>query len=503
MKLFRSDQIKQLDEYTIREEPVASIDLMERAAIQLLRWYLEKFDRSRHIFIFVGPGNNGGDGLALARLLESNRYECEVHFVNFTDKSSEDWNQNLTRLRSGNVPLNYLKDIQQFPFVSSDDVIIDAIFGSGLSRPVEGLAREVIKLINHAAATVVSIDIPSGLFGEDNSQNDNESIIKAGYTLSFQFPKLAFMFAENAPYLGEWKILPIGLNADAIRNTVSPYILLEKSNVAPLLKKRKKFDHKGVYGHGLLVAGSYGKMGAAVMGAEAALRSGIGLLSCHIPSCGVSVVQSTIPEAMADPDNNEEFITAIGNTGPFSAIGIGPGIGTVSETEKALYGLLKECRKPMVIDADALNIISMHKEWASLFPEGTILTPHPKEFERLAGESENSFMRLNKQIDYSVKHKCIVVLKGAHTSITTPEGKVSFNSTGNPGMATAGSGDTLTGILLSLLAQGYVPEDAAVFGVYLHGLAGDIASEELGYESLIASDIIKNLSKAFRRLGEM
>jgi NAD(P)H-hydrate epimerase len=503
MKLFRSDQIKQIDEYTIKEEPIASIDLMERAAGQILKWFLASFERSRHIFIFVGPGNNGGDGLAIARLLESNRYETGVYYVEFTEKTSEDWKTNLRRLKSEtHVQVNSLTGTDQIPVISSRDIIIDAIFGSGLTRPVEGLAREVIKHINSTEATIISVDIPSGLFGEDNTTNNYDYIVSADYTLSFQFPKISFMFAENAKFGGEWVVLPIGLSKNAIRNTISPYIFLEKTDVAPLLKKRKKFDHKGVFGHGILFAGSWGKMGAAVLGASAALRTGIGLITCHIPSCGVLIVQSALPEAMVEPDRNEKHLSEIGNTDSFSAVGIGPGIGTEPESQKALHKLLTECKKPIVIDADGLNILSLNKGWFSLIPEYAILTPHPKEFERLAGKTGNSFLRLKRQIELSAELRCTIVLKGAHTSITTPDGNVFFNSTGNPGMATGGSGDVLTGILLSLLAQGYTPENAAVLGVYLHGLAGDIAAEESSYESIIASDIIKCLGKAFNKIRD-
>jgi NAD(P)H-hydrate epimerase len=503
MKLFRCDQIKQIDEYTIKEEPIPSIGLMERAAGQVLSWFLPRFERSRRIFVFVGPGNNGGDGLALARLLESNRYETNVYYVAFTEKTSEDWKINFARLKSDTkVLFNYLNSSDQFPVISSGDIIIDAVFGSGLTRMAEGLAGDVIKCINHSEATVISIDTPSGMFGEDNTKNNYDTIISADYTLSFQFPKIAFMFAENARYLGEWTVLPIRLSEKAIKNTISSFFLSEKTDVVPLLKKRNKFDHKGTFGHGLLFAGSYGKMGAAVLGAGAALRSGIGLVTCHIPSCGTTIVQSSLPEAMVESDKNEMCLSEIGNTDSYSAVGIGPGIGTRPESQKALNKLLTECRKPLVIDADALNIISLNKEWFSLIPAGAILTPHPGEFERLSGKTGNSFLRLKRQIELSEKLKCIIVLKGAHTSITTPEGNVFFNNTGNPGMATAGSGDVLTGMLLSLLAQGYSPENAAVLGVYLHGLAGDIAAEESCYESIIASDIIKSLGKAFNRIRD-
>ena len=503
MKLFRSDQIKQIDEHTINEEPVASIDLMERAAGQILIWYIQRFDRSKRIFIFAGPGNNGGDGLALARMLKSNRYEPVVCYIEFTEKTTEDWKTNLLRLnKESNVEIVYVKGTDQIPVISNSDVIIDAIFGTGLTRPAGGLAGDVIRFINLSRAAIISVDIPSGLFGEDNSSNNYETIISADFTLSFQFPKLSFMFAENAPYLGEWIILPIGLNQNAVRNTLSPFVFLEKNDVAGILRKRNKFDHKGIFGHGLLVSGSYGKMGAAVIGAEAALRTGIGLITCHVPYCGVAVLQPSIPEAMVISDQNEKHISQVGTTDSYSAVGAGPGIGTEPETQRAIHDLLKECKKPMVIDADGLNILSLNPTWLAFLPEGTILTPHPKEFERLAGKSADSYQRLTKQIEFAKDHRCIVILKGANTSVATPDGRVFFNSTGNPGMAKAGSGDALTGIILSLLSQGYKPEEAAILGVYIHGLAGDIAVEESSYESIIATDIINNISKAFNKLRE-
>lgn len=503
MKLFRGDQIKEIDRITIEDEPVASSELMERAAIQLLKWYLSRFDRSKRIFIFTGPGNNGGDGLALARLLKSNRYDVEVYNLKISDKTTDDWNINLLRLQSeAGIEIINIRSADGFPVISADDVIIDGIFGSGLKRPVEGLAAEIIKLINGSKATTISIDIPSGMFCEDNSGNTYESIVSADYTLSFQFPRIAFMFPENARLTGEWFVLPIGLNPRAISSISSSFFFSEKEDIARLLHKRKKFDHKGVFGHGLLIAGSYGKMGAAVIGAEAALRSGIGLLTCHIPTCGIIILQCSLPEAMAEPDRNVTHFSDIDLTDNYNAVGIGPGIGKDPETQGAFKKLLTSCKKPIVIDADGLNILSLNKDWFNLIPAGSILTPHPKEFERFAGKTENSYQRLERQIELSKTYNCVIVLKGANSSITTPSGNVYFNSTGNPGMAKAGSGDALTGILLSLLAQGYNAEHAAILGVYLHGLAGDLAAEHYGVESIIASDIIKCLSPAFKKLNE-
>jgi len=503
MKVFRCDQIKQIDEYTIINEPVASIDLMERAAARLYEWYVERFERSRGILVFAGPGNNGGDALALAGMLAKSRYEPEVFYVQFTDKTSNDWQTNKKRLeKETSVPFHVLTSTDKFPVINPGDVIVDAIFGSGISRPAEGLASDVIKKINESDSTVISIDIPSGLFGEDNSKNIPENIVNADFTLSFQFPKLSFLFSENEKYTGAWTVLPIGLNITAINNTDTPYTLLEKKLVKMLLKKRHKFDHKGIFGHGLLVGGSYGKMGAVVLGAKSALRTGAGLITCHVPAGGNDIIQSAFPEAMISQDPGEKFISGQVNTDIYDAVGIGPGMGTEQLSQQALHEFLLNCKKPLVIDADALNILSMNKEWLSVLPPITILTPHPGEFDRLAGRSSCGYERLQKQTELSCRFNCIIVLKGAYTSVSTPDGKVWFNNTGNPGMATAGSGDVLTGIILSLLAQGYDPVDASLTGVCIHGLAGDIAAGKSGYESLIASDIITEIGNAYGMIKE-
>ena len=340
MKIFKTGQIKEIDDYTIRNEPVASADLMERASDQVMRWYIRNFDRSKRVLIFAGPGNNGGDGLALARLLSANRFSVEVFFTRFSDRTSDDWNHNFHRLeKETSVPFHTIDKIEHFPLISSDDMVIDAILGSGLTRPAEGLPGLVINKINQAGCLVISIDIPSGLFGEDNSSNIKENIICADHTLTFEFPKLCFMFAENSRYVGEWHILPIWLSSQAVRNTNTPYYCLENDYIRPLLKKRDTFDHKGKYGHGLLIAGSHGKMGASVLSARAALRTGIGLITCHVPVCGYQVLQTAVPEAMVQTDKNESNFSDVENADSFDAVGIGPGIGTDPVTQNALYDL--------------------------------------------------------------------------------------------------------------------------------------------------------------------
>ena len=362
---------------------------------------------------------------------------------------------------------------------------------------MDGLAKNIVQRINQSEAEVISIDVPSGLFGEDNSKNDLPGIIKANNTLTLQFPKLSFLFPENEQFVGYWTVLPIGLHPEAIAQTESDYHFLTKEFVSGKIKKRGKFSHKGTYGHALLVAGSYGKMGASILASRACLRSGIGLLTCHVPKVGYEIIQNSVPEAMTSIDSSEVAFSEVPDLSPYSAIGTGPGLNKKQETQQALKVLLQAKPGKLILDADALNILSENQDWYGLLPENTILTPHPKEFERLAGSSADSYERLQKQVRFSAKYKVIVVCKGAHSCITFPNGRVFFNTTGNPGMATAGSGDVLTGIILGLLAQSYSPEDATLIGVYLHGLAGDLAASETGEYSLIAGDIITHLGKAF------
>ncbi len=502
MKLFTTSQIREIDEYTIKHEPVASIDLMERAATVCVSWLSEKFDSNTQLFIFAGPGNNGGDGWAIARLLAGKGYlHIRFFLLNISSSLSHDAAINRERLIQQNiVQIGLINSPDDFPVINEEAVVIDALFGSGLSRPLAGIAAALVKHINKAHCQVISVDIPSGLMGEDNTENDHDTIIRADHTLSFQFPKIAFFFAENENYTGRWHILDIGLHNEAIENIKTPYFYLEEKDIRNFIRPRKKFSHKGTFGHALLIAGSYGMMGAAVLAAKACLRTGAGLVSAHIPARGYEIIQTSIPEAIVSIDPSEICFSQVPDLIPYNAIGIGPGIGTHSPTLKALKELLTSCTRPAVIDADALNLISVNKDLIKLIPKNSILTPHPKEFERLAGKSISGYDRLKKQTEFSEKHQLIVVVKGAHTTISLPDGRCYFNSTGNPGMATGGSGDVLTGIITSLLAQGYAPTEAAMAGVFLHGLAGDIAAFKYGHEALIASDIIACIGEAFQQI---
>ena len=515
MKHFTTKQIAELDKYTIENEPVSDIDLMERASLQITGWLANRFSTENKMIFFAGPGNNGGDALAIARQMADLDFICEVVLMHFGKEMKGSPAFNWQRLeKQGKVKLSKISNINDFPEIGSTDVIIDGLFGSGLTRPLDGLPAEIVQKINALSFsghptqsrvttknTVVAIDIPSGLMGEDNTGNNPENIICADFTLTFQFPKISFFFAENEKFVGDWEALPIRLHPEGIAQTSSDFFLIYKEDVKQIIQKRSRFGHKGTYGHALLIAGSYGKMGAAVLASKACLRSGVGLLTTHVPHLGYSIIQTAVPEAMASVDQHDSFFTEFPGLEQFTAVGVGPGINQKTNTKKALYELLEKSQLPLVIDADALNILAENKTWLEKIPANSILTPHPGEFKRLAGDVENSYLSIQNQVEFSKKYKVIVVLKGAFTSVSTPEGKLFFNSTGNPGMATAGSGDVLTGIILGLLAQGISPENAAIAGVYLHGLAGDLAASVKSEFSLVAGDILEFLSEAFIALN--
>lgn len=498
MKLFSTKQIAELDKFTIENEPIFDIDLMERAAMQITNWLVNKFSIEQKMVIFAGPGNNGGDAIAIARQMAELDYLCEVYLLGFGKELKDSPAINWQRLMEQNkVKLSKIIDINEFPEIAEYDIILDGMFGSGLTRPLKGVPAEIVKKINQLKNRVVAIDVPSGLMGEDNSENIAENIIEADFTLTFQFPKISFLLAENEKYVGIWEVLSIGLHPTGIQQTSSNFHFIEKIDVVDFIPKRSTFQHKGDFGHALLIAGSYGKMGAAILASKACLRAGVGLLTSHVPRLGYSIIQTTVPEAMASVDQHDSMFTEFPDLSSFSAIGVGPGLGKKQNSCRALCSLLEVAKAPLVIDADALNILSENKEWFKKIPENSILTPHPGEFKRLVGATDNSYESIQKQIQFSKKYKVVLVLKGAFTSISTPAGKLYFNSTGNPGMATAGSGDVLTGIILGLLAQGITSENAAVCGVYLHGLAGDFAAKDKSQYSLIAGDIVENMGGAF------
>lgn len=501
IKIFPTNKVKELDQYTIEHEPINSIDLVERAATMFVHEFCRRYSKQTRIVIFAGQGNNGADALAISRLLNEESYKVETYLFNPTEHLSLECEQNKQRLyEMEHVEFTEVTQSFEPPVLGYRDVVIDGLFGSGLNRPLTGGFAGLVNYINQSEAEVVSIDIPSGLFGEDNRTNDPEAIIKANLTLTFGFPKLAFLFAENDEYVGEWKVLDIGIHPDAVYKTPSPYTFVTEDDISASLIPRERFAHKGTFGHALLIAGSRGKMGAALLAAKACLRSGAGLLTVHIPTRAESFFQTAFPEAMLSFDTNPDFFTTVPDVSTYAAVGMGPGLGRHMETAAAIERILQSSSKPVVIDADAINIMASNKDLFNKIPPKSILTPHPKEFDRIAGESGNSYDRLLKAQSFASEHQVIVVLKGAYTAICTPTGNVYFNSCGNPGMATAGSGDVLTGIILGFMAQGYAPETSAAAGVYLHGTAGDLAANFRTEESMIASDIIEMLGKAFKQI---
>jgi ADP-dependent NAD(P)H-hydrate dehydratase / NAD(P)H-hydrate epimerase len=492
VKIFSAEQIKEWDKYTIEHEPISSIDLMERAAKACYNWLTGNYQAGT-FKIICGKGNNGGDGLAIARMLLEKGYIVLVYILEADNDGSADFRSNYQRLKNY-TSINYLRSISDLQPFAKEDIIIDSLFGTGLNKPLSGLAAEVVDKINNSGATIVSIDIPSGLFA-DNSSIEGP-IVKADHTLTFQEYKLAFLISENEPYFGKVVVLDIGLHKKYYEQAKSKYEVVDASLIKNIYKPRKEFSHKGNYGHALLIAGSYGMMGAAVLAAKACLRSGVGKLSCLVPEAGYEIMQISVPEAMCVV-SGKKHIKNIEDYSNYTTIGIGPGMGRHDSHTELLRCLYENFKKPLVIDADGLNTIAKHDKLLHFIPENSIVTPHPKEFDKLFGQSANDFERIEKAVQRAKDHNIYIILKGHRTLIAQPSGKAYFNSTGNAGMATGGSGDVLTGVLTGLLAQGYTPIETCLLGVYLHGLAGDSAARRYSTEGLIASDIINCLSGAF------
>ena len=489
-------QIRAWDAFTIEHEPIKSIDLMERAALACFNWLKISDLITRSFQIFCGKGNNGGDGLALGRILLQAGAKVDIYVLSSENTGTADFQCNLLRWKDYSTrEIHWLNESIDFPALTSNSLVIDALFGSGLNRPLEGINAQLISYLNEQANEIISIDLPSGLMSD--TLKIGVPIIQASHTLSFQSPKLAFYFPENEKFIGEIHLLDIGLSAGFLHQVFPEISLINPGVVEKIYKPRQRFSHKGTFGHALLLAGSYGKTGAALLAAKACMHSGVGLLTVGVPQCAYLVLQVGLPEAMVTSDEKKnKLATIMPNYSNYQAVGIGPGIGTEKNTRQWLLQQLLVIQCPLVLDADALNAIAYEEKWHCI-PKNSILTPHPKEFDRLFGLCQNSQERMLKAIEKAKELSCIMVLKGHHTLIATSEGEVWFNTTGNAGMATGGSGDVLTGIITGLLAQGYVPKDAALLGVWLHGKSGDIASKRHGQEALVASHIIEFLGDAF------
>lgn len=492
MKLLSARQIQQWDAHTIEQKGIRSVDLMETASEACAAQVIARFSTPRPLFIFCGKGNNGGDGLAIARLLAGEGWEPEVYILEFGAPGTPDFQTNLQRLHSATAHIHFIQDNGFFPALPPGCLVIDALYGSGLNRPVEGLSRQLIEHINQAKATVIAIDVPSGMYIQASSKGN--TIIKATYTYTFQAWKLCLLLAENGAFTGKVSVLDIGLDAGFAAAAESNWQITLPENAAALYQPRQSFSHKGSFGHALLVAGSEGKTGAAVLAARACLRSGVGLLTVHVPESGYIILQSSVPEAMSITELHEEDVQR------YAVWGIGPGLGTEKTAVQLLDSLLTWANgKPLVLDADALNIISKRPDWLQRIPAGSVLTPHPKEFDRLFGPHANEMERLEKALRVSADLPLVIIVKGHHTLVAW-QGKGYFNTTGNAGMATGGSGDVLTGLITGLLAQYKNGFTAALLGVFLHGLAADLALEKQSMESLLPGDVTDTLGAAFRHL---
>lgn len=505
MKIFSSTQIHELDKYTIEHEPITSLNLMERAAKALTYAIEEEWTNRTPVVVFAGPGNNGGDALAVARLLGEDGYQVQVYLFNVHNKLSADCAANKKRLIESKRAKQFTEITLNFdpPQLEAGMLVVDGLFGSGLNKPLAGGFAAMVKYINQSAAQVVSIDIPSGLMTEDNSYNIYANIIHADLTLTLQQKKLSMLMADNQQYLGRIKVLDIRLSQEYIQKTECRYRILEENDIRQLMHPRSDFAHKGNMGNALIIAGSYGMSGAAILATKACLRSGVGKVTTHTPKRNYEIMQISVPEAVLQMDAEETIFSEPVDTEYYHAIGVGPGLGTNEGTAIALIAQLRRATCPLVVDADAINILASHRAWMQQLPKDIILTPHPKELDRLVGNaSSNCSERLFKASELAEHLGAYIILKGHYSALCHPDGKIEFCSTGNSGMATAGSGDVLTGIITALLARGYKQADACRIGMHLHGLAGDLAAKDLGKESLIASDIIQYLPKAFLRMED-
>ena len=501
MVILSAQQMHEWDAYTIRNKPISSLDLMETAANRCLQWLQQNNLLYQPFYIFCGKGNNGGDGLAIARLLSGKGIKVMVCIIELGQTGTADFLENLVRLHQTDAGILYIQSAEHFPTIPKSNLIIDALFGTGLNRPLDGLVAELVGHINNTGNPVISVDIPSGLLADNSAAG--YPIIKAQHTLTFQCLKMAFLMAENELYTGHAQVLDIGL-LDNYPNGISyEASLVEEEMIKAMYRPRNNFSHKGNFGHAALVAGSYGFMGAAVLAANSCLRAGAGKLTCYIPACGYTIMQLAAPEAMAKTGDGEKYIENLPDLSAHNALGIGPGMGITDSHTVLLEQVFAAFKKPMVVDADALNVLAKRPGLLTKIPAFSILTPHPAEFDRVFGNAGNDFARMRLAQQKARELQIIIIVKGHRSFIAMPGGNSFFNSTGNPGMATGGSGDVLTGIITGLLAQRYPPGQAALMGVYLHGLAGDYAAAASSQEAMVAGDISAQLGNAFRQLQQL
>lgn len=498
MKILNAEQLRLADKNIMQNQKISSVELMKRAAKSCFQWLIGYLnDGCRTIYIFCGVGNNGGDGMAIASMLRENGFEIKVFEVLFSNQPSADFFYYKNRWTQSGEKVISIHPDSNFPKINSSAVVIDAIFGYGLNRSPEKWMRNLFAHLNACGQEIISIDVPSGLY-LDKIPSTGEVVISAKHTLTFEFPKLVFFLPQTAIFAGQWHLMLLQSKPDDLKGINCLQFLIDEKSIVSLLKPRPQFSHKGTFGHALLIGGSYGKIGAMLLSAKACLRSGAGLVSVFVPHCGYLPFQSALPEIMVMDDEADKQLEDIKIPEKFNAIGMGMGMGQHPKSIRALHRFLLKNKSPLLLDADALNILAQKKDWLSLLPAQSILTPHPKELERLIGVWKDDIEKIEKTQAFARQHQAVVLVKGAHTLVVTPN-EVWVNTSGNPGMATAGSGDVLSGIITGFLAQGYVANEAAILGVYLHGLAGDLAvASQQSEASLIATDIIENLGNAFR-----
>ncbi|MGN8072061.1 NAD(P)H-hydrate dehydratase [Mucilaginibacter sp. SG564] len=471
LPLLIAEQIRQADAYTIAHEPISSVDLMERASKAFVGWFINHFpDKKQTISFYCGTGNNGGDGLAIARILHQHQYKkLTVRIIRYSDKTTADFDINLERLKQIDIPVSEINKGDELPDENSS-IIIDALLGSGLNKPLTGDYERLVKHLNALKKTVVAVDVPTGLFCDGEIQLDSTAI-EADLVITFQQPRINFLLPESAPYIHCWEAVNIGINEKYVQSINSSYRFVEEKDVKIWLKPRRHFSNKGTYGHTLIIAGKAKTMGAALLSASAAAHAGAGLTTACVPESGLTALNSYQPEIMAIVRNESELPGI--EWDKFSSIAIGPGLGKDDDAFVLLSALIKNHKKPIVVDADALNLLAEHPDLLKKLPAGSILTPHMKEFDRLFGEHKNWWQRLQTGMEQAKKLNIHIILKNDYTITLSPEGRAYFNSSGNAAMASGGMGDVLTGIIAALLAQKYTPLQACLIGIYIHGKAGD------------------------------
>ncbi len=514
MKVASSAEMKTLDQRAIEEYGIPGVVLMENAAIQLVRVLLENYKQFTHgkFFIFCGKGNNGGDGFAIARHLANQGRQVNIILLAEPEKIGGDAAVNLRIAQKMGLPFQTITTSEKLlslrQAISGQDLVIDAIFGTGLSTAVRGFYKEAIDFINELPNQVVAVDIPSGLNADTGKVEG--SCIRADLTISFGLPKMAHLLTPASTHVGCLEVVGISIPPKLVEEAGIKVNWLEKKDVAGLLGSRPLDSHKGDYGHLLIMGGSEGKGGAPAMAALAGLRSGAGLVTLAVPEKVHQAIEMGLMEVMSEPLNKPEkrilVESSYENLEPLlagkSALVIGPGIGAQPETGKFLQKVIASTAIPMIIDADGLNLLALDKKILERKNAPIILTPHPGEMGRLMNipTKEVQSNRLEVAMDLAQSTGCFIVLKGAGTIVASPQGDAFINTTGNPGMATAGTGDVLAGMVGGFLAQGLGPEEATNVGVFLHGLAGDLAAKEFGERSLIAGDMIQVFPRALQTL---